>query len=269
MAQFAGKVAVITGSTQGLGAAIAHHFVLQNAEAIIICGRNELKGKELAEKLTSLDSTHVEFVRADLSIVEDCRRVIDRADRLYGKVDILINAAGTTDRGTILDTPPEVFDKIFQTNVRAPFFLMQEAIKIMKRNNIEGSIVNICSMSALAGQPFLSAYSSSKGALATLTRNTAYALLRNRIRVNGLNLGWMATDGEDQIMRSHHGADDNWLEEASAGQPFKRLIQPDEAARAVAFLASSESGLMTGSVINFDQSIWGGYDQPAQPDAPM
>ena len=87
-------------------------------------------------------------------------------------------------------------------NLRAPFFLMQQAIRIMRREQVEGTIVNIGSMSALAGQPFVVAYCASKGALATLTRNTAFALLRNRIRVNGLNIGWMATEGEDRVMRT-------------------------------------------------------------------
>ena len=116
-----------------------------------------------------------------------------------------------------------------------------------------------------AGQPFIAAYCSSKGALATLTENTAYAVMRNRIRVNGLNIGWMATEGEDRIQRQHHGASPDWLKEAAAAQPFGRLVDPWEVARAVAFLSTDESGLMTGSVVNYDQSIWGAYDSSQQP----
>ncbi|MGL6017387.1 MAG: SDR family oxidoreductase [Gibbsiella quercinecans] len=269
MGQLHGKVAVVTGGTQGLGAAIARHFAQQGAAAVIICGRNQEKGEQIAQRLNNENAGSVVFVRADLSKVEDCRRVIATADERYGRVDILVNAGGMTDRGTILDTEPELFDSIFATNVRGPFFLMQETIKVMRREKINGSIVNICSMSALAGQPFIAAYCSSKGALATLTRNTAYALLRNRIRVNGLNIGWMASEGEDRIMKTYHNAEDNWLEKAAAAQPFGRLIQPEEVARAVAFLASDESGLMTGSVVEFDQSVWGGYDQAAAPAAPL
>lgn len=269
MGQLHGKVAVVTGGTQGLGAAIARHFAQQGAAAVIVCGRNQEKGEQIAQRLDNENAGSVAFVRADLSRVEDCRRVIATADERYGRVDILVNAGGMTDRGTILDTEPELFDSIFATNVRGPFFLMQETIKVMRREKITGSIVNICSMSALAGQPFIAAYCSSKGALATLTRNTAYALLRNRIRVNGLNIGWMASEGEDRIMKTYHNAEDNWLEKAAAAQPFGRLIQPEEVARAVAFLASDESGLMTGSVVEFDQSVWGGYDQAAAPAVPL
>jgi NAD(P)-dependent dehydrogenase (short-subunit alcohol dehydrogenase family) len=121
----------------------------------------------------------------------------------------------------------------------------------------------------MGGQPFIAAYCASKGALDTLTRNTAYALLRNRIRVNGLNIGWMATEGEDRIQRKYHGAASDWLETAGASQPFGRLIDPQEVARAVAYLASDESGLMTGATINFDQSIWGAYDNSPHPAGPL
>ena len=83
--------------------------------------------------------------------------------------------------------------------------------------------------------------------------------MRNRIRVNQLNIGWMASDGEDRIQREYHRAKTNWLEEAASEQPFGRLLAPAEVARAVNFLVSAESGMMTGSVINFDQSVWGAY----------
>ncbi|WBV20663.1 SDR family oxidoreductase [Pantoea piersonii] len=269
MAQLNGKIAIVTGGTQGLGAAIARYFVQQGAKGVVICGRNQTKGENIAAQLREEGKASVHFVKADLSSVEDCRQVVADTDELFGRVDILVNAGAMTDRGSILDTSPELFDQMFATNVRGPFFLMQEAIKVMRRENITGSVVNICSMSGLAGQPFIAAYCASKGALATLTRNAAYALLRNRIRVNALNIGWMASEGEDRIMKQYHGAEDDWLQNAAASQPFGRLINPDEVARAVAFLASEESGLMTGSVVNYDQSVWGGYDQTAAPASPL
>ena len=94
-----------------------------------------------------------------------------------------------------------------------------------------------------------------KGALATLTRNTAFALLKNKIRVNQLNIGWMGSDGEHQIQTQYHGAEENWLEKAGKEQPSGRLLSPEEVSKAVSFLASDDSGMMTGSVINFDQSV--------------
>jgi NAD(P)-dependent dehydrogenase (short-subunit alcohol dehydrogenase family) len=266
---FQNKVAIVTGGTQGLGAEIANLLAKRGAQALVICGRNQANGLAQAQKITDETGAPTHFVQADLANVEDCRRVVFEADSRFGKIDILVNAAGITDRGNILDTSPELFDRLFAVNVRAPFFLMQEVVKVMRLKNIEGCIVNIGSMSAMAGQPFLAAYCASKGALATLTKNTAYALLRNRIRVNGLNIGWMASDGEDRIQRDFHHADDDWLAKAAAQQPFGRLISPQEVARSVAYLCSEESGLMTGSIIEFDQSVWGAYDGSPHPVAPL
>jgi NAD(P)-dependent dehydrogenase (short-subunit alcohol dehydrogenase family) len=264
-----GKIAIVTGGTQGLGAAIARLFAERGAAGIVTCGRSIEKGAAVAEAITAATGVSVSFVAADLAKVEDCRAVVAAADERFGRVDVLVNVAAITDRGTIIDTSPELFDRIFAINTRAPFFLMQDVVKLMKRDGIEGSIVNISSMSAMAGQPFIAAYCASKGALDTLTRNTAYALLRNRIRVNGLNVGWMSTDGEDRIQREFHGAPADWLETAAAGQPNGRLVDPAEVARAAAHLASAESGLMTGATINLDQSVWGAYDGSPQPVAPL
>jgi NAD(P)-dependent dehydrogenase (short-subunit alcohol dehydrogenase family) len=110
-------------------------------------------------------------------------------------------------------------------------------------------------------------YSASKGALATITKNAAYSLLRDRIRVNALNIGWMDTPGEDHTQRHSDGKAEDWLAQAESAQPFKRLLKPEEVARTIAFLSSGESGMMTGSIIDFDQSVAGCYDSPPHPDA--
>jgi NAD(P)-dependent dehydrogenase (short-subunit alcohol dehydrogenase family) len=265
-----GKIAVVTGGSQGLGAAIARLFAEAGVAGLVTCGRNAAKGEAVAASITKATGVPVTFVTADLAVIEDVQTVIPAADRLFGRVDVLVNAAGLTDRGNILTTTPDLFDRMFAINVRAPFFLMQDAAKVMIRDGIAGSMVNIGSMSSKAGQPFIAPYCASKGALATLTRNTGFALMRNRIRVNQLDIGWMATDGEDRIQREYHDAPADWLEKAAAGLPFGRLLAPEEVARAVAFLASEDSGMMTGSVINFDQSVWGSYDGGAPvPAAPM
>ncbi|MBM6592927.1 SDR family oxidoreductase [Microvirga pudoricolor] len=260
-------IAVVTGGTQGLGEAIARRFAARGAAGLVICGRNAERGEAVARELSG-QGCRTEFVRADLANVDQARAVAARADEVFGRVDVLVNAAGITDRGTIFDTSPELFDRMFAVNVRAPFFLMQDAAKIMRRERIEGRMVNILSMSAHGGQPFITAYSGSKGALATLTKNAAFSLMPWRIRVNALNIGWMNTPGEDRIMRTFHGAQDGWLDEAMESQPFGRLLEPDEVARSVAFLASAESGMMTGSVIDFDQSVMGCYESAPHPSKP-
>ena len=257
----AGKYAIVTGSTQGLGEAIARLFVERAAAGLIICGRNAERGNAVAASLNS-GTCQVHFVQADLSNVDDCRRIVAAADEHFGTVHILVNAAGVSDRGTIWDNTPELWDWIMALNVRAPFILTQESIKIMRRENIEGSIVNIGSVSAYGSVPFLTPYATSKGALMTFTKNVAYAIMRHRIRINMLNIGWMDTPGENVIQRKFHDAGDDWLKNAEAGMPFGRLLKPEEVARAVAFIASEEAGMMTGSIVDFDQSVQGGGVQP-------
>jgi NAD(P)-dependent dehydrogenase (short-subunit alcohol dehydrogenase family) len=268
MAQFNGKVAIVTGSTQGLGKAVARLLAERGAAGIVICGRNKARGEATAKEITAAYGTKTIFVPTEQSKIEDCKNIISTADKIFGRIDTLINCAAITNRGTILNTTPELFDAMFDTNVRGPFFLIQETLKVMIREKNEGTIVNIGSMSAKAGQPFLTAYCSSKGALATLTENIAFSVLRNRIRVNGLNIGWMASEGEHLIQQSD-GNPPDWLEKAATQQPFGRLIDPNEVARAVAFLASSESGLMTGANVNYDQSVWGAYEGSPHPSKAM
>jgi NAD(P)-dependent dehydrogenase (short-subunit alcohol dehydrogenase family) len=260
MSESQSKVAIVTGSTQGLGEAIARRLVAEGMiDGLVICGRNVEGGRQLAAEF-SQRGCRTEFVAADLARIDDCRALVERARAAFGRVDYLVNSAATTDRGGILDTTPELFDRTVAVNVRAPFFLMQDALRLMVERRIAGSIVNIISMSSYGGQPFLTPYSMSKGALATLTKNVAQSVVKHRIRVNGLNLGWMDTPGEHAIQKRAHGAADDWLEKAERAQPVGRLIKPDEVARTVAFLLSDRSGLMTGSIIDFDQNIMGTYE---------
>ena len=257
-----GKIAVITGGTQGLGAAIARTFAQAGAAGIVIVGRGAEKGRKTASEITEATGVAVEMVVADLGNLEDIRRITSEADRRFGRIDILVNAAGLTDRGNLLNTSPELFDQMIAVNLRAPFFLMQDTVKIMNREGIEGTIVNIGSASERAGQPFIAAYCASKGGLATLTRSSGYALMRNRIRVNQLDIGWMNSDHERKLQAEESG-DPDFIDRAAAALPFGRLLEPAEVAKAVLFLASDDSGMMTGSVVHFDQSVWGGYDGQA------
>ena len=260
-----GKICVVTGSTQGLGAAIARRLAAAGAAGLVITGRNAARGQAVVESLPC----PAVFVPADLAQIDDCRRILAEADRRFGRIHVLVNSAASTDRGTILTTSPELFDAMIATNLRAPYFLMQDAIRLMIRDGIAGAILNIGSTSALAGQPFISAYCASKGALATLTGNTAFSVMANRIRVNQLNPGWMSTDHERALRLAETG-DPDWEAKASVHLPFGRLIDPEEVARAANFMVSDDAGLMTGSIINFDQSVWGAFAAgPPVPTGPM
>jgi NAD(P)-dependent dehydrogenase (short-subunit alcohol dehydrogenase family) len=263
-----GKVCVVTGATQGLGAAIARRLAAAGAKGIVITGRNTVRGANVARDIINAHGVSALFLQADFARVEDCRRVIAETDRHFGRIDVLVNAGASTARGTIVDTSPETFDMLFNTNVRGPYFLMQEAIRLMIAKGIEGAICNIGSISALAGQPFINVYCASKGALTTLTANTAFSVMANRIRVNQLNVGWMASDHEREIQAD--GGDPDWEAKAASSLPFGRLVDPNEAARAVNFIVSDDAGLMTGAIVNFDQSVWGAVAEGMPvPNGPM
>jgi NAD(P)-dependent dehydrogenase (short-subunit alcohol dehydrogenase family) len=264
MGRFTGKVFLVTGGTQGLGEAIARRFAQEGASGIVIAGRNEERGRAVERALTEAGAPTL-FVRAELADPHQVSGIVAAADERFGKLDGLVNAAAITDRGSIISTDLELYDRIMAVNVRAPFFLMQDAVRLMLREEIEGTIVNILSMSAHGGQSFLTVYSASKTALGALTKNVAFSLLPHRIRVNGLNIGWMDTPGEHGIQKRAHGAPEDWLAKAEAARPFGRLLKPAEVAGVVAFLSSPESGMMTGSLVDMDQQVAGCADEAPTP----
>jgi NAD(P)-dependent dehydrogenase (short-subunit alcohol dehydrogenase family) len=258
--RFTGKVGLVTGSTQGIGEAVARRLASEGAEGIVVCGRNRGRGEAVATALSEM-GTEAIFVPVELAEAASCRALVEAADHRFGRVDTLINAAGLSTRGTIIDTTVELWDQLVAVNARAPFILMQGTIRIMRREGIAGTIVNVGSVASYGSVPYLTPYAASKGALMSLSRNVAYSVMWDRIRVNHINPGWMDTPGEDVIQRQFHSDGKDWLEEAEARKPFGRLIKPDELAAAIAFLASEESGLLTGAVIEFDQSVRGAGHQ--------
>jgi len=257
-----GRVLVVTGSTHGLGAAIAARAARLGAAGIVTCGRDATRGEAVRRQLQALGSEAI-FVAAELADEAACRAVIAACDDRFGRLDGLVNAAGLSTRGTLDDTSVELWDRLFAVNVRAPFILMQEAARLMRRDG-GGSIVNIITMSSHGGEPVLTAYAASKGALATLTRSAGYQLQPDRIRVNGLNIGWTATEGEHAV-QTETGAPEDWLAAADAGAPLGRLLRPHDIAPMVTYLLSDAAAIVTGSVIDFDQTVHGASGEHVAP----
>jgi NAD(P)-dependent dehydrogenase (short-subunit alcohol dehydrogenase family) len=197
-------------------------------------------------------------VLTDVSDVAAAQASVAATIQQYGRIDGLVNAAGLTTRGSMLDTTPELFDQHISVNLRAPFFLMQAAIADMKQRGAPGSIVNVISIDSHGGQSFLAPYVAAKAGLAGLTKNAAHAHRWDRIRINGLNMGWSATDGENVTQQQAHGAGSDWQQQAAATLPMGKLGQVDEIADFVVFLLSDRSGVVTGSVIDWDQNVIGG-----------
>ena len=252
------RVVLVSGGTSGLGAAIARAAAREGA-LVAVTGRRREPGEALAAELTAAGAKAL-FIQADIGEVEQARASVTAAVAGFGRVDSLVNAAGLTSRGTLLDTTPELFDAHIAVNLKAPFFLMQAVVADLVARKAPGTIVNVLSMSAHGGQPYLAPYVAAKAGLAGLTRNAAHAHRRDRIRINGLNIGWTDTEGEDETQRRFHGAGDDWREKAGASLPMGKLGQPDEIADFVVFLLSDRSGVVTGSVIDWDQNVLGGFD---------
>lgn len=254
-----GKVVLVVGGTQGLGSHIARRAAECGAEAVIVSGRGEEKGRAVADQLTAL-GTQGAFIRADVGDPEQALALVEQVVTTFGRVDCVANCAATTSRGSLVETTPELLDEHLNVNLKGPFFVMQAAVKDMQRRSAPGTIVNILSISAHGGQPYLAPYVASKAGLSGLTKNAAHAHRYDRIRINGLNMGWTITDGEEVVQRTAHGATDGWLEEASAALPMGKLGQPDEIADFVVYLLSDRSGVVTGAILDWDQIVVGGYD---------
>ena len=250
MGRLQDRISVITGSGAGMGEGIARLFAAEGS-AVVISGRDEAKCQAVARSIVN-DGGRAIVVRADVSNEMDCRALVDRTVEELGRIDVLVNNVGVSTRGTIEDTTVELWDRLFVTNVRSAFICMQQAVSHMKSPQ-RGSIINIGSVNAYIGEPKLMAYSASKGALMTLTKNAANYLSRYRIRVNQLNVGWTETPNEHRVKVEEEGKGADWLAEAIKTRPFGRLLLPKDIALAAVYFASDESECITGSVLDLEQ----------------
>lgn len=250
------KVALVTGAASGVGRATAREIAAAGVEAIFLTDRNEKGCAAVADELAATVAK-VAFGTFDLAEVMAPEKIVASAVTAFGRVDALVNAAGLTTRASLEEGTVEAWDVLFGVNTRAPFFLMQGAIRDMKRRRAPGSIVNVLSINAHCGAPDLAIYSATKGALLTLTKNAANAHLSDRIRVNGLNLGWTLTEAEHFMQSETLGKGQGWAKAAAEHLPLGRLLEPEEAARQILFMLSDASVPMTGVVADLEQRIIG------------
>jgi len=244
------KVAVVTGATSGIGRGIAEHFARLGSH-IVVHGIARDDGVETVRRVKAAGGD-AEYFEGDLRSEDVCRALIRFAVERFGRLDILVNNAADTGRGDLEHIPIARWDAIMAVNLRAPFILLQESIAPMRARG-GGSVINIGSVLAYVGEPKLGAYSVSKGALMTLTKNAASLLNRDRIRVNQINVGWTLTEGERRVKREQEGKGDEWIEQAIATRPFGRLLAPLDIAYAAAYFASDASECVTGSVLDLEQ----------------
>ena len=242
-----GRSALVTGASRGIGREIA--LALAGAGAKVACvATNEALLNELAAQI----GPNGLAIKCDVSKAAEIDAAVEKAGAAFGGLDILVNNAASTSRSSIGTATTAFWDRMLAINLRAPFILMREALAVMKARG-GGSIINIGSILAYVGEPKLGAYSVSKGALMTLTRNAASLLNRDRIRVNQINVGWTLTEGEKRVKREQEGRGDDWIAQAIATRPFGRMLEPRDIAYAAAYFASDESACVTGSVLDLEQ----------------
>jgi NAD(P)-dependent dehydrogenase (short-subunit alcohol dehydrogenase family) len=245
-----GRVALVTGSTSGIGKGIALQLAALGA-AVIVNGRSEERGAAVVASIRATGA-RAAFESADLTDAGQCRDLVDRAAAHFGGLDILVNNAADTSRGDVRTTTIVDWDRIHAINLRAPFFLLQAAVPHLERRG-GGAVLNIGSINAYIGEPKLTAYSTAKGGLMTLTRNAAAQLNTAKIRVNQINVGWTLTEGEEKVKREQEGKGDEWVAEAVKTRPFGRMLEPADTAYAVAYYVSDAAACVTGSVMDLEQ----------------
>lgn len=242
------KVAIVTGGATGIGFGISSILAREGAR-VVIANRNRERGEE-AERAIREAGGEAYFVATDVSREEECRQLVEAAVARYDRVDALVNNAGIFPRATLDETTEELWDLIFDVNLKGAFFCCKYAVPEMRKAG-GGAIVNIGSANAYVGGANLFAYSISKGGMITMTRNLANALSHDRIRVNFVNPGWVITEMEIEI-QAKEGHDPTWIEEAAGRMPLGRHQIPEDAAYAVLYLISDEATQVSGEQLGVD-----------------
>ena len=251
------KVIIVTGSTTGIGKAIALRCIAEGA-SVVLHGLEEDLGREvLALAPGNQAILHIE----DLTTDGAARNLVGLAHRKFGKVDAVVNNAAWVVSSDIQSTDIAFLRKVLEVNTIAPLALIQAALPFLQENR--GCVLNIGSVNAWSGEPNLLAYSISKGALMTMTRNLGDALFRDMgVRVNQINPGWVLTEKEIQ-RKKEQGLKEDWYRDLpSTYAPSGRLLSPDELAAAAVYWLSDESGPVSGQVVDLEQYPMLGRNPP-------
>ena len=246
--RLADKVIIITGSCTGIGQAMAERCVAEGAR-VVVHGLEQSRGEALVEKL---GEDRAVLLIADLTQEETAQQLVERALQAFGQLDAVVNNAARVVLSNVHTTDRTLFRDVLEVNTVAPLALIQAALPHLQK--ARGGVLNIGSVNAWGGEPNLLAYSISKGALMTMTRNLGDALHQELgVRVNQINPGWVLTDNEI-IRKRAHGLSEHWYEEIPrVNAPAGRILQPTEIAAAAVYWLSDEAGPVSGQVVDLEQ----------------
>jgi len=251
------KVIIVTGSTTGIGKAIAKRCVAEGAK-VVLHGLEQNLGEEV---LTEIGTEHAVFHCEDITTETCPDNLVRLAVKTFGKLDAIVNNAALVIASDIHNTDRAFFQKVLDINTVAPFLLIQKALPELIKT--KGCVLNIGSINAWSGEPNLLAYSVSKGAILTFTGNLGDSLMREYgVRVNQINPGWVLTERETE-RKKLHGLSENWYEELpSIIAPSGRILWPEEIAAACIFWLSDESGPVSGQILTLEQHPMTGRNLP-------
>lgn len=251
------KIIIVTGSTTGIGKAIAKRCVEEGAK-VILHGLEEQWGREVLDEIGNDKAVlHVE----DISIDGAAERLVQIAVKSFGKLDAVVNNAAIVASSNIHTTDLNFIRRILEVNTIAPFMLIRSALPYLSEQ--KGCILNIGSVNAYSGEPNLFAYSVSKGALMAMTRNLGDTLFReNQVRVNQINPGWVLTETEKQRKKEHGLAEDWYKDLPAVYAPAGRILWPAEIAAAAVYWLADESGPISGQVVDLEQYPFIGRNPP-------
>jgi NAD(P)-dependent dehydrogenase (short-subunit alcohol dehydrogenase family) len=245
--RLSGKAILITGSTTGIGEAMARRFVAESARVLVHGLERDLGEKVVADLGGSNASLHLD----DLADPEAPGRMVEATIAAFGKLDAIVNNAAWIPRSNLQTTDAALFDRCMAINVRAPMLLVRAGLPHLKAS--QGSVLNIGSINAFSGEANLLPYSISKGALMTLTRNLADVLGTQKVRVNQMNLGWILSANEYKVQVGLGQAPD-WPDHVPAAfAPSGRLLTPEHVAAAAVYWVGDESRPVSGTVMELEQ----------------
>lgn len=247
------KAIIVTGSTTGIGEAIARRCVAEGARVVINGLEEDLGQKVLSEIRAQAGSDDAAILAIeDLSDPDVPAKLVDTAVKAFGRLDAVVNNAAWVARSDIHTTDAELFDRVIAINTRAPLLMIRAALPHLEKNR--GNVLNIGSVNAWAGEPTFVAYSASKGALTTLTRNLGDTLHReNGVRINQINPGWVLTDNEIKYQQDQGQPADWYTKVPKVFAPSGRLFSPDELAECALYFLSDASGPVSGCVVDINQ----------------